>query len=237
MAVQRLSLADITTRILQIFGISASTKAFWASDANLYMYINMVGQSIPAKVGMVLSPDRPLTAVLIDFWKTKVSSAGSGTGFVLTSGSSTGYLPVDFYYHDTIYDNTAKREIEVIESATDKRRKVEYLKKKPAGPPEAIEILGMATSGSNWQRQITIHPPTLSGVTPSMDMWYYRLPASMPGASAAAEYPDAPVQYHPLWIYGTMIELLAPRDPQYDRYKALHDEMIQAVAMQAKAIY
>lgn len=233
MAVQRLTLNQIRDEILHITGAASSATAYWGSDANLFLYINRVGQSIPVKVGMLMDSPK---AVLIDFWKSKADSSTTGTGLVIAAGSSTGYLPVDYYYYDSFYDLTNKNAIDVIENPAKRRRSIELLKKKPAGPPEAIEILGMALNGSNWHRSFALVPSTVSTVTPSVQLVYYRIPASMPGADGTAEYPDAPVEYHPLWIYGTVVELMARSDPNYDRYKLLHDELIQALAKQARAV-
>lgn len=232
MAVQRLTLNQIRDQVLHICGAAASTSAYWASDANMFKYINRVGQSIPLKVGLVLGANgKP---VLIDFWKTTATSATSGTGLVIAASSSTGYLPVDCYYPETFYDLTNKKLIPVIYDPLRHHRQVTALKQAPAGPPEAIELLDMATLSTNWQRKFTIHPATASGVTPSVQLNYYRIPASMPGVDGDAEYPDVPVEYHPLWIYGTVMELMARSDPNYDRYKTLHDELIQSLAGRAK---
>jgi hypothetical protein len=196
----------------------------------------MVGQSIPVKVGLVLAPNQPAATVCVDFWRTKVTSATTGNDLVIAANSSTGYLPIDYYWHESFYDNTAKRKVDVIVNAANRSRSIDNLKKKSAGPPEAVEILGMTTNGANWQRTFTILPSTLTGVTPSMDMIYFRIPASMPGSDATVEYPDAPVEFHPLWIYGSIMELMARSDPNYDRYKTLHDEMIQAIAKQSRVV-
>jgi hypothetical protein len=236
MAVQRMTLANVRDRILQVFGVTASTAAFWSSDANLYTYINMVGQSIPTKVGMLLAPDKPGSKVRIDFLRTKATSATTGSAFVIAASSSTGYLPIDYYDYESFYDNTAKRRVDVIINPSARASTIERLKKNPAGPPEAIEILGMTTNGTYWQRAFTIHPSTVTSITPSMELVYYRIPASMPGADATAEYPDAPVEFHPLWVYGTIMELMARADPQYDRFKTLHDEIIQAIARQSRVV-
>jgi hypothetical protein len=236
MAVQRLSLENIRDRIFQVFGVTESARAFWSSDANLYTYINMVGQSIPVKVGLVLAPNQSAATICVDFWRTKVTSATTGTGLMIAESSSIGYLPVDYYWQESFYDNTAKRKLDVIVNAANRSRSIANLKNKVAGPPEAIEILGMTANGSNWQRAFTIHPSTKRWVTPSVDLIYFRIPTSMPGSDATAEYPDAPVEFHPLWIYGTIMELMARSDPNYDRYKQLHDEMIQAIAKQSRVV-
>jgi len=189
---------------------------------------------------MVLAPDDPTAIGLVDFWRKRVTSATSGTGLLIAANSSTGYLPTDYYYYESFYDNTAKNTLDVIHNPSRRSRSVEALQKKANGPPEAIEILDVTTDGSsNWRRQFTIYPSTLSGVTPSIDLVYYRVPASMPGSSPTTEYPDAPVEFHPLWIHGTVMELLGRLDPNsaaYDRAKMAHDEMIQAIARQAKVV-
>ena len=234
MGVQRLTLNQIRDMILHACGAAASTSAFWGTDANLFLKINMVGQNIPAKVGMLLKAGG--RKVGIDFWKTQVTSATSGTGLVIAAGSSTGYCPVNYYHYESFYDLTNGSRIHVIEDPVRHQATLENLKKKPAGPPEAVEFLDMATLSTNWQRKFIILPSTVSGVTPSVQLTYYRLPASMPGDDGDAEYPDAPIEYHALWAYGTIMEVLARSDPEYDRYKMLNDEMLQAVAAHAKIL-
>lgn len=234
MAVQRLALSDITTIILQICGYSASTAAPWASDANLYKYINLAGQNIPIKVGLVLeAKGRP---VLIDFWKTTTTSATSGTGVVVAAASATGYLPVDCYYPDVFYDLTNKKTLYPIRNAAKHQRQITALKNAPAGPPEAIELLDMVLNSTNWQQKFTFLPATATGVTPSIQLDYYRMPASMAGSNPTTEYPDCPVEFEALWIYGPVLDLMAPTDPKYDRYKVMHDELIQAVAAKARVV-
>lgn len=228
-----MSLANIRDRVLQICGVASSTDAFWGNDLLLYRYINTVGQSIPIKVGMLLKTNQP---VLIDFWRTKVNSATTGSSLVIAASSSTAYLPIDYYHYASFYDLTAKRPIPVIISTGRGQRNIDNLRKKPAGPPEAIEILDMTTNGTYWQRKAQLVPDTPSGVTPSVELVYYRVPASMPGSNPNAEYPDAPVEFHPLWIYGTIVELMARSDPNFDRYKNLHDELISALSIQARVV-
>lgn len=236
MAVQRLSLSNIATLVKQAIGVDSSTNAFWESDANLYLYINQAGQNIPVKVALVVAPDDPTAVVVVDFWRTKANSATSGTGVVVTAGNSTGYLPVDYYHWESFYDLTSKKKLSVISSTASRDRVIELIRKRPAGPPEAIEILDMATNGANWQRKFQFIPDTLTGVTPSVELVYYRLPASMAGSTPATEYPDAPVEFHTLWVDGAILELMAPSNPNYDRYKARYDETIQALARQAKVL-
>jgi hypothetical protein len=227
-----MTLNQIRDEILHITGNASSATAFWGSDANLFIYINRVGQNIPIKVGMVLGANgKP---VLIDFWKTTATSATTGSGLMIATSSSTGYLPVDCYYPETFYDLTNKKPVYVIHDPLKHWRQIEYLKNNPAGPPEAIELLDTVTNSTNWQRRFTIHPSTLASITPSMQLSYYRLPATMPGVDGTAEYPDAPVEFHSLWVYGTVVELMARNDPNYDRYKGLHDEVIQALASHAR---
>jgi len=168
MAVQRMTLNMIRDQVLNIYGVTASTAAPWTTDANLYEYINRAGQTIPVKVAMVVSPDDPSAKVVIDFWRTQATSATTGSGLMIATSASTGYLPIDFYHHDTFYDLTNKKPLRVIENSASRSRHVENLKKAPAGPPEAIEILGMTTNSTNWQRMFTIWPSTETGKTPSV---------------------------------------------------------------------
>jgi len=44
------------------------------------------------------------------------------------------------------------------------------------------------------------------------------------------------VEFHPLWIHGTIMEIMPASSEKFQRSKALHDELIQAVAKQARVI-
>ncbi len=233
MAVQRLTLAQITAQILNLYGVYQSADAWWSSDANLYKYINRAGQNIPIKVGMLLKSNKP---VLIDFWRDTVTSATSGTSLYIAASASTGYLPTDYYHYESFYDLTNKRPVYVIDNPVRHIRTIELLKNKPAGPPEAIELNDMTLNSTTWCRQFTIYPSTISGVTPSISLVYYRLPATMAGSDASAEYPDAPVEFHSLWVYGPLLDLMAPNHANYERVKLLHDELIGALAAHAKVL-
>lgn len=235
MAVQRLTLAQITTEILRITGYTASSLAPWSSDANLYVVINRYGQRLPLRCAQVAISTLGLSqgTIRFDMHRTVVNSATTGTGLRIAASSSTAYLPTDFDAAISWWDRTNNRRIRPIVGVAKWHDEV---KTKPAGPPEAIEILGVVLDSSDWRRQATLHPATVSGVTPSVELTYYRLPAIMPGSAPSSEYPDTDIKYQDLWIYGPVLELMRPGDPAYDRYAALEKELLVDLAQTAKAV-
>ena len=101
MAVQRLTLANIITEILQISGFSTSDDAPWETDAALIRKINMTTQKIPQKVAAIMAAQRKDVEAgrcKISMWKSSASAtASSGSGnLVVASGSSTVELPDDY---------------------------------------------------------------------------------------------------------------------------------------------
>lgn len=227
MAVQRLSLDNIKTELLRIAGYESSARADWQTDANLYRIINMYGQRLSLRAAQVArEAGLPPTGVpRFDMYKTRttVTLAGGETSSDVRP-QTTFAFPEDYDHWISFYDLTHKRPIRPTTEVS--RWHLEKLKQKPLGPPEAIEIVDAYLSGSTWQRRGFTYPPSPSGVNPTVELWYYRLPAIMAGTSPTAEYIDADVKYHSLWIYGPAVELLRPDDPVYDRYASLERELL-----------
>ena len=150
----------------------------------------------------------------------------------MAASSSTVTLPDDYDQYISFYDTTANKPIEPVKSVS----KWHYakLKEKVAGPPEAIEI-GNAATGSVNRRTATLYPATFTGVTPAIEMVYWRLPAVMPNSTPSTEYPDSDVKYHWLWVYGPLLTLLAPGDPGFERYAALEKDLLLDLAATARA--
>jgi len=232
MAVTRISLADIETEILRIMGYASSSAAPWGSQSNLIRIVNSYMQRLPSRLVQMTQTIKdqqqrlPNTNIpRFDMWKT----SGSLT---CTSGSSTVHFPVDYDHYISFWDATNNRPIYPIDNVDKYHGEV---KTRPAGPPEFIEIQGYVTNSTVWQRKGILWPPTMTGVTPSITINYWRLPASMPGTSPTDEYPDIDPKYEMLSVYGPVVELAMPNSQEFDRYSQLEQSLMLEIALTARA--
>ena len=236
MAVLRMTLAQIITEILHITGYDSSVNAPWETEANLIRKINMTAQKIAQRSTDILRAEGMMSkdgVVHFDMWRATIdSTASAGAGnLVVTAGTSTGDLPADYDHWISFYDLTHERFFYPITQFHQERYR--RLRREPAGPTKAIEIYEF--SGSNWQRQFRLLPDVESGVTPSIRMYYHRLPAIMPGSDTSAEYPDGDYKFHYLWVLETVLELLRIDDPAYNRYQEEESRIIRQLVATARA--
>lgn len=236
MATLRISLNDIETAILEITHYSTSANAPWARSANLYMRINEYGQRLPMHLNSIAMQAGVATSVHFDCWKTTATSSTSGAGnVVVAASSSTIYMPTDYDHWISFYDVTNKRPIPVIEHVD--RWHYEDLVLAPPGPPQYVEIGGMGTGDSAWRRTATTYPATLTSITPSIRLQYWRLPAKMAGTTPNAEYPDIDGKYESLFIYGPVCDLTRHTDPDtYGTYSALEQQLLTEMVMTARSL-
>uniref|UniRef100_A0A6M3L6Q9 Uncharacterized protein n=2 Tax=viral metagenome TaxID=1070528 RepID=A0A6M3L6Q9_9ZZZZ len=210
MAVQRLNLKQIEDAILQIMGFDSSENAPWKTSATLYQRINEYGQRLPMRLNQIARETNVPTPVHFDMWKSSCNSSTTGTTVVLVAASSaTIYFPTDYDHTISLYDITNKRPIQLIDNVD--KWHYERLVHGPAGPPRYVEIGGFASDGAAaWRRTATLYPATESGVTPSVRLKYWRIPAAMTAtvaAQAQSQYPDVDPKYESLFIYGPVIDL------------------------------
>ena len=237
MAIQRLCLLDIETAILEATHYNSSANAPWALSCNLYKRINEYGQRLPMRLNEIAAQIGMQVPIHFDYLKTTANSSTSGTTVpVVSAGSSTIYMPTDYDHYMSFYDITNKRPIHVIENVD--KWHYEELIKVPTGPPQYIEIMGFTTDGSsNWRRSGTLYPATVSGVTPSIRLHYWRLPAIMAGTGPATEYPDIDPKYESLFIYGPVCELTRSIDPDtYAAYSMLEKELLTQMVMTSRSL-
>ena len=238
MAISRLSLTNIKGEIFDIFGVDTSANAPWETDAALYIKINMTAQKLAQRVSQILAGQgKPVEADLVrfDMWRTIANSTDStGAGnFVVASGSQTAHFPNDYDQWISFWDLTHENWIYPIERKHSERFK--RLRLRAPGPAEALEILDF-DSDSNGQRQSRLWPEVSSGVTPSIEMTYYRLPTAMPGSDPDNEYPDADPKFHYLWVLEPILELFRVDDPSYRRYVEEEQMLVRQLAATARAI-
>lgn len=231
--VQRLTLSQIETDILRITGYSASTLAPWLTSANLYLRVNAYIQALPVKLAQLVSVLRESGKMppgggvpRWDMWRTE------GT-VDCKAGVSQAVLPEDYDTYVSFWNALSNDPIDVVENVAKYHI---HLKKKPAGPIEAVEIMGSIPqmSAPMTKRVLNLYP------TPSVDqaiqLVYWRIPRAMPGSSATTEYPDIPdPRYEQLAVFGPAVELLRPNDPDYERYLAAEQNLLRDAALTARA--
>ena len=236
MAISRLTLTQIRNEILRIAGYDSSGLAPWSDDATLLRQVNSYASRLTARCAQVLRESgMPISTgtVHFDMWRY------TGT-LDATSGSQTVTFPVDYDRWISFYDSTNKRRLEVVTEVD--RWHVRKLRDKPAGPPEAIELMGFGTAvsglpstGGEGVRVGKLYPATVTGTTPSISLHYWRLPTAMPGNNFDLEYPDCDPKFQMLWVYGPALEFLRPSDPGFARYQGLERELLIDLAYGAKA--
>lgn len=233
MAITRLTLAQYETETLQIMGYAASTAAPWASTANFYLRLNEYLQRLPVRLGQIAQKMRADGRALpfsglprFDMWRTQ-------TNMTASSGSSTVWHPADLDEPISYWDNTNKRRVDKIE---DVDRWRPDLRTKAAGPPEYIELLGWASNSGTWQRKATLWPATMSGVTPSVQVTYWRIPAAFPGSSPSAEYADIDPKYEQVLVFGVAASQARNDAQQYERYRAAEEGILQEMIYSARTV-
>ena len=236
MAITRLSLSDIETELLRIVGnYPTSPDSDWKTTAALYRIINTYGQKLVMKAAQFVKSAPPGRQVRIDMYRTTTNSTTTGSGLLVSSGGSVIYLPVNCDLPLTLYDRTAGAQVPFVRNV---RAYHQDLLDMLPGTPAACELLDYVTVPveSTWARQGVLYPATASGVTPSLTLEFYRLPASMATDMADATYPDCDPKYDWLFVYGPACDLLRPENPTYERYKAMETEMLKELAVTAKIV-
>lgn len=221
MAVQRLSLSDITTELRRIVGEATPANSA-VTDAQIATIVNGYGQRLATRCAQIAN--RQASYPRFDMWRT------DGT-LTCTQGSATVHFPSDYDSYIEFYNSTDRRPI--YPAARLSSYAYTTLKHKAPGPPEVIEILDFVSSLSVWRRRGIIYPTPPASVTPSISLLYHRLPAVMPNSAPTSEYPDADPKYHWLWVYGPATELLRPTDSTYSRFQELEKELLKELAASA----
>ena len=233
MAIQRLSLTNLKDLVRfwigeEIAALSKipSSNVSGGTTASLATVINLYGQQIPSRLALIMR-EQGYNIQAGQIYPDWLRTSGSMTE---TEGSSDVTFPSDYARYISFYDRTNRRVIWPTEEVSSTH--LERLKKRDPGPPEAIEILGV-NSSSVWTG--TLWPPTEGGITPDIELIYWRLPASMADSNPGSEYPDAPPEFHILWAYGAVLEIMRPDDPAYSRFQDLErqklTEMVYAARM------
>lgn len=235
MTIQRLSLSNIATEIKRIVGFPgvASSDTPWATDEDLYRIVNGYGQRLGIRAAQVIGEkqqNQPLRAMRFDMYRTTTTSEVSAltSVFSVITGSNVISFPEDLDEIISIWDLEYDKPLHKVE---DVARWHPYLRKRKPGPPEYYEMFGL----SGVKRLAHLHPTPPAGFTPSLELVYWRMPATMPqsGLTADTSYPDADIKYHWLWVYGPAAEILRSGHPAYDRYAALEKELLIDLAKTA----
>lgn len=207
----RVNIGELDTTVSRVDDSDDTTNY-----ASLPAVINAVGNMLPGKLGSLMRNEgMPLPGGML--YPYFLRTVGSLT---TSAGSSTVTFPADYASLISLYDNTNKAPLYLVGDVNEYH--LQRLRTKPPGPPEAIELTGLSSQA--WQGRVW--PLTESGVTPSIEVVYYRIPAEMPNSSPTTEYPDAPPNWHMLWVYGATVEMMRQDDPSYNRYLEREREML-----------
>lgn len=232
-SVQRLSLSQIETEILRITGHSTSALAPWTSSANLYLRVNEYVQGLPTKLAHKVMDLRtagkaPPSAGVPrwDMWRTEDRLQTKATvGNVM--------LPEDYDHWISVWNETSNRRVDVVESVA---KYHDHLKKKPAGPVEAIEIMGglPGLSTPKFVRYANLYP--VPATDQALTLTYWRIPRAMPGSAATTEYPDIDPKWEYIVVCGSVVNLLRPNSgsPYFDRYAQEEERILTDIALTAK---
>jgi hypothetical protein len=224
MSVQRLTLSDIIRKIRLALGETDPARSKM-TDADLILSINAYGNVLPSRVGQV-SREHGMSfreGIPHHFmWHTKGTISGS-------AGSADVSLPADFSTPIEFWESNIEKPLHIV----DKPSLWHYRRLRKGRPslPEEIVLEGYDVSTN--QRTATLFPTPPAGFTPSIDVRYYRIPAEMPGNDEASEEPDADPKYHLLWVYGPLIEILAPDSPVWQNYVQLEHTLIRDLVQEA----
>lgn len=236
MAAQRSTVADLITEIRRIMGEPNAARSH-ITDANILKVMNRYLQHLSVRAaGMLKSEGLSVkdSTLHLDMWRESWTSGvgGAEDKLVVASGSSTVNLPSNYDHFISFYDLTHKRHIPVVSLLDTENTKIEELLKKSAGPIEAIEIFGY-TEDTQWFRTARLYPDIPSGITPSIRLEGWRLPAA---AETTAEYPDIDIKHEWLLVVGTAAEIMRKDDPNYDRYQQMEASYMLPLAASARTI-
>lgn len=156
-----------------------------------------------------------------------------------SSGSSTAWLPQDCNWPILLWDSTNSREVDLVHFPSD--YDMVALRKMTAGPPKFALGNGFVidTGDSNkWKKQLTLFPPTVTGVTPSLVVDQYRIPASFTATVAAEDtsYADIDPNYQYAVIWGVISEWLTISHPTYNRFREKELSILQEMGKGATII-
>ena len=226
MAVEELSLTEIRHLVRANLGEQDASLSRVADDdtgtdtASLTKYINVYGNSIPGRLGSFMRMEGKVLQsgkLWPYFWHTKATTS-AGT---ITISGNTITFPLNMDKIISLYDNQLNLPIEVIDRP--ERYNLARYKRKAPGNPEVVEVLGSDPSS----RQVTgTLIPTPDDWDANCELAYYRIPARLDPDNPSTSYPDAPPQWHELWVVGTTMTLMRSDDPAYKRYAAREQELI-----------
>jgi len=227
MAIDRITTAEIITELLNITGYISSGTAPWSSDANLIIKINLAAHRIPSKLRQAAFAQGQKGRLGHPMWYTTVDSTVSAgaANFVVTASTTTGVFPTDFDMPISVYDLTHNRFIDIVEPTSDQWYR--DLREAEPGPTKAIHIQDWTVAAAS-QKNFRLLPDVAVSITPSMRLEYFRFPADV--ASGSSSWPDTDSKFQYLWVLETVLDLLRPDTPNYDRYLALEKEMIMEMA-------
>lgn len=240
MAISRASADDLVTEVRRLVGQVDTALSTDLPNVRILDLLNRYIQGLTHKVSSFLKGEGKQIAdgtLKLSFWKQTWASTtvAAADTLVVTQSGSTVDFPDTFDYLESLYDETNNRVLESVREVNRRHTMGRRLRDRAAGPPEAYELLGWATSGSLWVKQTTLYPPTETGITPSLTLTGYRKPAILTSQSSpsASEFLDIDPEYDQLAILGTVVSILSAGDPMVEEFKAQEQDMIGQLAMTA----
>lgn len=240
MAIAQASASDLVTEIRRIIGQVDADLSTDLPNVRILDMLNRYIQGLTHKVSDFIRAEggsiKDGTIKLIFWRQTWVGDVTGGDDvFILAAGSSSFDLPNTFDYLESIYDTTHERELEEVREINKHTTRGRMLRDRPAGPPEAYELLGYTTSSTRWVQQGTLYPSTAAGVTPTLILTGYRKPAILTSQAtpSGSEFLDIDPEYDQIAILGTVVSILSAGDPMVEEYKAQERAMLGQLAMTA----
>ena len=225
-----MTLSNLIEATRRAFGEDTASRS-QIDDTDLTQYMNAYLQNLTNRAMTVAaSAGVPIPGGNLprfDMWKTVVtSSTSTATGLQIAASSSVAYLPPEYDRTISWWDNTAHRKLEVVR---DTAKFHSDLRTAKPGLPRAVEILDFTTVSSVWRRQATLYPATPTGMTPSIELTYYRLPAVLDNTTPTTSYPDIDPKHQWVIVNGVVAELMKPSDPAYEKFSAAEQAGIVAL--------
>jgi hypothetical protein len=236
MAIQRSTVDELITEIRRNIGEPTAARSH-VSDAEIYMLLNRYLQKLAHRLANALRAEGIRVkdgGLRFDMWRDSWLSTDNNQAdaLVVAEGSSAVYLPTNYDHCVSFFDETHERQLFVIHDPSFLTSKIQELKNRPVGPPEAIQIKGYTTNGTYWVRECVLYPDTPSGVTPSLTLEGWRLPAKI---TIGSEFPDIDPKYEELLVVGLSAMLLRKDDPNYKRFADEENVLLLTVASTARA--
>lgn len=249
MAIDILTGSEVLAEVRRRFGeTTAATSS--VTDNEIYALGNLYLQRLTRRMSQVLQGEGHQIgqgALKLDCWVTVLNSttASSADNLKVTAATQQVGFPQNFDHPISLIDRNTGKKVHFVtqvnkywldrfqfgldNAGVDPGYDTDVYSVR-TGPPEYMELLGMATVDSSFRVEGKIWPAVPTGVTPNLELTYYRIPATIAAGTAL----DIDPKFQDLVIDGTVLSLLRDDDPVYERYLESERNMILELAKTAK---